>query len=40
MTCYKFQEINYTDPIFKEVQATYIIHLEGNGRFPAIQVSD
>ena len=37
MTCYKFEEINFKDPIFKEVQATYIIHLEGNGRFPVIQ---
>jgi hypothetical protein len=36
-SCYRFQEIKYTAPIFKEVQATYIIHLEGNGRLPAIQ---
>ena len=36
-SCYRFQEIKYADPIFKEVQATYIIHLEGNGRLPAIE---
>ena len=37
MACYRFQEIKYKNPIFKGIDATYIIHLEGNGRLPAIQ---
>jgi hypothetical protein len=37
MSCYKFTELHYKDPIFKTVEATYIIHLEGNGRLPAIE---
>jgi len=34
---YRFEERNYNDPIFKNVDATYIIHLEGNGRLPHIE---
>lgn len=37
MSCYKFEELHYTDPIFNNVDATYIIHLEGNGRLTRIQ---
>jgi hypothetical protein len=35
--CYRFEERNFTDPIFKNVDATYIIHLEDNGRLPHIE---
>ena len=28
--CYYTKTHYYTDPLFKEVDATYIIHLEGN----------
>jgi len=34
---YRFEERIYNDPIFKNVDATYIIHLEGNGRLPHIE---
>ena len=37
MSCYKFKELHYKDPIFKKVEATYIIHLEGNGRLKDIE---
>jgi hypothetical protein len=36
MSCYTFQKTQYTDPFFKDVKATYIIHLEGNGRLDDI----
>ena len=35
--CYRFEEREFTDPIFKNVDATYIIHLEDNGRLPHIE---
>lgn len=34
--CYHLKEYTYHDPIFKDVEATYIIHLEGNGRLESI----
>ena len=34
---YLFKEYNYEDPIFHNVDATYIIHLEGNGRLANIK---
>ena len=34
--CYIFEKIIYDDPIFTQVEATYIIHLEGNGRIESI----
>jgi hypothetical protein len=35
--CYRFETIEYTDGILNEcADATYIIHLEGNGRLDAI----
>jgi len=35
--CYKFEKIIYNDPIFENtIDATYIIHLEGNGRLEHI----
>jgi hypothetical protein len=30
--CYSIKEYRFNDPIFNNVNATYIIHLEGNGR--------
>jgi hypothetical protein len=36
--CYKFEKNMYTDGMFEEcVDATYVIHLEGNGRYDSIQ---
>jgi hypothetical protein len=37
MSCYNFKELHYKNPIFNNVEATYIIHLEGNGRLIHIQ---
>jgi len=34
--CYTFKKEQYKNHIFKEVQATYVIHLEGNGRLDNI----
>jgi len=36
-SCYTFKEYNYDTPIFNNVDATYIIHLEGNGRLDNIE---
>jgi len=36
--CYRFEKIIFNDPIFKEVKATYIIHLENNGRLENIKL--
>jgi hypothetical protein len=35
--CYKLQEHLYEDAIFKNIDATFIIHLEGNGRMDNIE---
>jgi len=36
--CYNFKKITYTDGIFsKSIDATYVIHLEGNGRLPDVE---
>jgi hypothetical protein len=35
--CYAFDQIQYTDGIFDAIDATYVIHLEGNGRYEEIQ---
>lgn len=35
--CYTFETYEYKDAIFGNVDATYIIHLEGNGRYEKIQ---
>jgi len=36
--CYHFENIEYTDGLLNDcVDATYIIHLEGNGRMPRIK---
>jgi hypothetical protein len=36
--CYRFEKIQYSDGFFSSsIDATYIIHLEGNGRLPEIQ---
>ncbi len=36
-TCYKLKEYKFNDHIFNSVDATYIIHLEGNGRLVGIE---
>ena len=36
-SCYSFKEYKYNDPIFRNIDATYIIHLEGNGRLASIK---
>ena len=35
--CYNLKTIYFNDPLFKWVDATYIIHLEGNGRYNDIE---
>lgn len=35
--CYSLKEYKFNDPIFNNVDATYIIHLEGNGRLNNIK---
>jgi len=30
--CYRFELLEFEDCLFKNVDATYILHLEGNGR--------
>jgi hypothetical protein len=35
--CYNLKEYKFNDPIFNNVDATYIIHLEGNGRLNNIK---
>lgn len=35
--CYRFEEISFHGAIFKEIPATYIIHLENNGRLESIK---
>jgi hypothetical protein len=34
--CYKLKEYKFNNPIFNSIDATYIIHLEGNGRLNSI----
>jgi len=36
-TCYSLKEYTFDNPIFNSVDATYIIHLEGNGRLNNIK---
>ena len=36
-SCYSFKEYIYHDQIFSNIDATYIIHLEGNGRLQNIE---
>ncbi len=36
-SCYTFKKLNFENPLFdKTVDATYIIHLEGNGRYESL----
>ena len=35
--CYKFKKYTFNDGLFKNVGATYIIHLENNGRLKSIE---
>jgi hypothetical protein len=35
--CYSLKEYHFDDPIFNDIEATYIIHLEGNGRYEDIE---
>jgi len=38
MECYNFKKITYTDGIFTQgIDATYVLHLEGNGRIDYIE---
>lgn len=34
--CYRFELVEFEDCLFKNVEATYILHLEGNGRIEHI----
>lgn len=36
-SCYKFQEIQFNNGVLTNVDATYIIHLENNGRYKNIE---
>lgn len=35
--CYYIKTLYFNDPLFKETDATYILHLEGNGRYANIE---
>lgn len=35
--CYSLKEYHFDEPIFNDIEATYIIHLEGNGRYEHIE---
>lgn len=35
--CYYFKRHLYNDPLFESVDATYILHLENNGRYDSIE---
>ena len=35
--CYYVKTLYFNDPLFKETDATYILYLEGNGRYPQIE---
>ena len=35
--CYNIKTIYFNNPLFNEIDATYIIHLEGNGRYDHIE---
>lgn len=37
MDCYRFESVNGSDPLFHNVDATYVIHLENNGRLDKIK---
>jgi hypothetical protein len=37
MEPYQLENIKYIDELLPEIDATYIIHLEGNGRYAHIQ---
>ena len=34
--CYRFELLEFNDWLFENVDATYILHLEGNGRLDHI----
>jgi hypothetical protein len=36
-SCYYFKQRTYETCLFREVDATYIIHLKGNGREPGVE---
>lgn len=35
--CYHFRSFNNNDPMFPTIDATYVIHLKGNGRYPQVE---
>lgn len=37
MDCYRFEPIKGTNPLFNSIDATYVLHLEGNGRLDRIK---
>ena len=37
MSCYRFEDIQYENPLFEIVDKTYVIHLEGNGRLESVK---
>ena len=36
-TCYRFEEFVGENPLFLNIDATYVIHLEGNGRLDSVK---
>jgi hypothetical protein len=36
-TCYRFEEFVGENPLFLNIDATYVIHLEGNGRIDSVK---
>ena len=37
MKCYNFEYINFSNGLFKNIDMSYVIHLEGNGRLKSIK---
>ena len=37
LMCYYIKTLYFNDPLFNETDATYIIHLENNGRYKNIE---
>ena len=35
--CYRFEEVAGENPLFTHIDATYVIHLEGNGRLESVR---
>ena len=37
MNCYRIEEIQGSEPLFQHIDATYVLHLENNGRIDRIK---